>query len=530
MCNSATAGKLDLKCNSLRKLRKASVEFVRAACPDALQISKAAEQRKAQKEELRSQRKRRLEADRKLKETCQLRSGRLGQLMLAAANDEQALPALKRLRVPDGPAQVTAPMLLEDAQHQGDESRRFNVPHRCYTCKCMYTMVHHFYSDLCPSCAALNFAKRHLHVDMTGRVCLVTGARVKIGFHVALKLLRMGARVIATTRFPSNALKLFQKEHDSQNWLPRLQVIGLDFRYVEAVQQFCSWMLEKEPHLDVVINNAAQTIRRPAAYYTHLLQAEVVRTAPSSIQDGASPEAEASSAALVQRPFVFRAGRPLTSAEASQVAVLPEDELEGELHFPKGVVDAQGQQLDLRTTNSWKQKLEEVSCPEMLEVLCINVVAPFLINSKLLPLLRRSPHADRYIVNVSAMEGKFNRRKTACHPHTNMAKAALNMMTRTSASDLAKNGNIFVTSVDTGWINDESPYTEAVKRAQDGFQTPLDEIDAAARVLDPIVAGVAFTSAGKAFPRIKHHQEGQGDPELGPMWGVFLKDYAPTDW
>jgi NAD(P)-dependent dehydrogenase (short-subunit alcohol dehydrogenase family) len=111
------------------------------------------------------------------------------------------------------------------------------------------------------------------------------------------------------------------------------------------------------------------------------------------------------------------------------------------------------------------------------------------------------------------MEGKFYRYKMPNHPHTNMAKAALNMMTRTSAEDLSKNYRIFMNAVDTGWINDENPLDRANKTAKTNlFQTPIDEIDAAARILDPIFTGVA---AGK---------EGE------KMSGVFLKDYYTTEW
>ena len=108
------------------------------------------------------------------------------------------------------------------------------------------------------------------------------------------------------------------------------------------------------------------------------------------------------------------------------------------------------------------------------------------------------------------MEGKFYRHKTPNHPHTNMAKAALNMMTRTSAAELAATHRIFMTAVDTGWINDENPRERAAATAAAShFQTPIDEVDAAARVLQPVFEGVA---TGK------------------PRFGVFLKDYAETEW
>ena len=130
------------------------------------------------------------------------------------------------------------------------------------------------------------------------------------------------------------------------------------------------------------------------------------------------------------------------------------------------------QQIDLRTSNSWLLKMGDVSTPELVEVFAINTLAPFLLNARLQPLLAAtatmgppsaSGPAAAFIVNVSAMEGKFYRHKTPNHPHTNMAKAALNMMTRTSAAELAASHRIFMTAVDTGWINDENPRDRAAQ-------------------------------------------------------------------
>lgn len=180
----------------------------------------------------------------------------------------------------------------------------------------------------------------------------------------------------------------------------------------------------------------------------------------------------------------------------------------------------------VRRENSWKLGLGQVSATEAAEALAINTLAPFILNSRLKPLLTPPRYHDggdagandsgigsySYVINVSAMEGKFYRKKTAAHPHTNMAKAALNMMTRTSAQEYAKSG-ILMNSVDTGWINDENPVHIAARLAAEhgthGFATPLDEVDAAARILDPVFAGVneGLTSAG-----------------------LFFKDYAPTEW
>lgn len=180
--------------------------------------------------------------------------------------------------------------------------------------------------------------------------------------------------------------------------------------------------------------------------------------------------------------------------------------------LPSNLHDVNGQQLDLRRHNSWLLKLPEVSTPELVEAMFINVVSPFIINSRLIPIMTegsaRSTRPDRYIVNVSAMEGKFYRYKTPNHPHSNMAKAALNMMTRTCGEWLVGE-RVWMNSVDTGWINDENPLEKASRTAvNNNFQTPIDEVDAAARVLDCVLAP-------------------KGEERLA---GVFIKDYREVEW
>ncbi|MEO3859343.1 SDR family NAD(P)-dependent oxidoreductase [Acrocarpospora sp. B8E8] len=344
---------------------------------------------------------------------------------------------------------------------------------RCYVCKDTYRQVHSIYHLLCPECAEENLARRHARCDLRGRRALVTGGRVKIGFQVALKMLRDGAEVLVTTRFPGDAARRFASVPDCAEWIDRLHVHGVDLLDLPAVAGLLDSAHQRFDHLDILVNNAAQTIRRPAAYYREVSSAE---------------------------------RRPLEAADRPSMDVASVAELES--LFPAGRVDETGQPLDLRERNSWSLRLHEVDPAEWLEVQLVNAFAPFLLTSRLRGLLEASPYPDRYVVQVSAMEGSFSREhKTVRHPHTNMAKASLNMLTRTSAADYAATG-IHMNSVDTGWVTDERPHPAKTAQRAAGFRPPLDVIDGAARVYDPIVQGVG----GR------------------PMSGLFLKDFRPVEW
>lgn len=393
------------------------------------------------------------------------------------------------------PAALSAPAQDEA---QGQSKNLLECPSLCYICKHPYQELHWFYHSLCPDCAAMNWEKRGQRADLQGRVALLTGGRIKIGYHVALRLLRDGATVLLTTRFPGDAVRRLSREEDFHEWRGRLQVFGLDLRDLPSVEAFAGQLLETQPHLDIIIHNAAQTVKRPLAFYQHLLDEENLKALPAGT--------ESLIAGTLNRH----------AASANGVALLEQHprypgEMAMEEYFPRGYLDADGQQVDTRPENSWRQRLHEVSTVEMLEVNLVNAVAPFVLNARLKPLLLRAPQARRFIINVSAMEGQFARKsKTWFHPHTNMAKAALNMMTRTSAADLACDG-IYMNSVDTGWITDENPYQRAANiREKHEFYTPLDIVDGAARIYDPIAQGVS------------QPQE--------PLHGHFLKDYAPYPW
>ncbi|MEV8097533.1 SDR family oxidoreductase [Kitasatospora sp. NPDC085879] len=370
--------------------------------------------------------------------------------------------------------------------------------HHCYICKSSYRQLDGFYHRLCPDCAADNTARRRLSTDLRGRRVLLTGGRVKIGFQLALMMLRDGADLTVTSRFPGDTVRRFRAVRDSAEWWDRFRVVGIDLRDPRQVLGLCERLHAEGQPLDILVNNAAQTIRRPPEAYALLTAGE----------QAALPE----SARILHAPG-FRPMPALTPA-------WPTAELEsaptGRASVADGLLpaalppraDEAGLLPDTREHNSWSAKLGSLDPAELLEVQLVNAVAPALLCDRLLPLLLASPHPNRYIVNVTAVEGRFAvRNKTPDHPHTNMAKAALNMLTRTSAAELAKQG-VHLCAVDTGWITDETPAPVKARKAAAGFRTPLDIVDGAARIYDPIVRGEAGA----------------------PVSGVFLKDYREAAW
>ena len=373
----------------------------------------------------------------------------------------------------------------------------------CYVCKQDYASIHHFYDQLCPACAELNYRKRTELADLRGRVALLTGGRVKIGYQAGLKLLRAGARLIVTTRFPRDSAVRYAQEPDFEGWKDRLEIFGLDLRHTPSVDAFCRDLLATRDRLDFVVNNACQTVRRPPSFYEHMMARET-----ASLADMPEP-ARALLGAYEGLRGAHAAG--LThAAEMTQVALLPDDRRTAEDLFPAGRLDQDLQQVDLRDRNSWRLLMADVPAVELLEVHLVNAIAPFILNARLKPLMLRTPGRDKHIVNVSAVEGQFYRKfKTTRHPHTNMAKAALNMMTRTSAADYEADG-IHMNSVDTGWVTDEDPAEIAARKmAEHRFHPPLDIVDGAARIVDPIISGIKTGTH---------------------VWGQFLKDYRTVPW
>ena len=436
---------------------------------------------------------------------------------------EQDKRALEQtaLRVQRRAAVYTPRWIAPTEADKPDVRPELNQELCCYVCKQPFVTLHRYYDSLCESCGDFNYAKRTQTADLGGHYALVTGARVKIGFNASLKLLRAGAHVIVTTRFPVDAADRYAHEPDFPAFADRLQIHGLDLRHTPSVEIFSRFLLERLPRLDYILNNACQTVRRPPGFFQHLIarEQEAFTGLPDTFRRVLGHHHELTQA--VQGDPGHRAQQLLTaahptpgdgllhSAALSQRQYLDEDFQESAGLFPIGHYDEDRQQVDLRQTNSWRLRMHEVATAELLEVQLINAIAPYILNARLKPLMLRTPGQHKHIVNVSAMEGQFYRAtKTDKHPHTNMAKAALNMMTRTSAVDFVKDG-IHMNAVDTGWITDEDPAVHAARKAEFGFAPPLDIIDGAARIVDPIFEGQRTGTQ---------------------VWGQFLKDYKPAPW
>ncbi|MFF0425070.1 SDR family NAD(P)-dependent oxidoreductase [Streptomyces sp. NPDC004520] len=386
-------------------------------------------------------------------------------------------------------------------------------PRSCYVCKTRYVEVDYFYHQLCQPCAALNRAKRDASADLSGKRALLTGGRAKIGMYIALRLLRDGAHTTITTRFPKDAIRRFKAMEDSADWMHRLEVVGIDLRDPAQAVALADQMTEAGP-LDILINNATQTVRRLPSAYAALVEGE---NAPlpagelpahhviGAFNSGAVGE-------LVGSSELPAGVRDLEAQQVADLALVAGNATIAK-HLDGTAIDAGGLVPDVVETNTWVQSIEQISPVELLETQLCNYTAPFILISKLRPAMaeaaKKAASGRAYVVNVSAMEGVFSRGyKGAGHPNTNAAKAAMNMVTRTSGQEMFETDGILMTSVDTGWITDERPHFDKLRLAEAGFHAPLDLVDGAARVYDPVVRGEAGED----------------------LYGCFLKDYAPANW
>lgn len=383
----------------------------------------------------------------------------------------------------------------------------------CYICKQKITQREF---NMCEVCKNNNFVKRSIKANLNDKVSIVTGGRVKIGFETAIRLLECGSKVIVTTRFPADALTRYKLHPEYKSFYKNLTIYAIDLRYMADINKFVEYVYTNFNRLDILIHNAAQTLRRPKEFFKHLLSNEL-----GIANHYLDEHVDSLNCKQLTKSYTrFLIADQTTNLSINQMIVLNDRPLkfmkkvfnaltdsDDPTLFPVGQYDSNHEQIDLRKENTWVKKLGEIDITECAELLSINTLAPFHMNQQFKTLMSKS--SGSYIVNVSSMEGVFNMTsKTSNHPHTNMAKCALNMMTRTSACTYAKD-KIYMVSVDTGWVTNEYPIANDCHDKKHKIRVPLDNLDGACRILDPVF---------KYFNGEK------------PIYGVFLKDYVESNW
>ena len=418
---------------------------------------------------------------------------------------------------------------LEQIKKNKEIEEKFKNFSKCYICKEKFTLdnIHKFYGNLCTKCGEHNYSYRTLQLDLSGRIAIVTGGRVKIGYYISTKLLSYGCKVIITTRFPKDSLLKYQQDPDYEKWKDNLIIYPIDFRIFESTIKFINYIKENFTHIDILINNAAQTLRRTSSYYNYLLPIEtkevnkendkiIVKEDYVSIQNS-NPKI------LDNKPEILNSLIPSENRKNSDFQeILPLSVITSQIKIMEEkyqpsvtMMGSDGQPYDFAGgKNSWNFEFDEIPFQEFTEVQIINAWTPYYLCVKLKPLMEKSPFQDKYIVNVTAVEGMFNHYKRTTHVHTNMAKAALNMFTRTCGKYL-KNIGIYMTCVDTGWVNYMDEMTKLIdENEKELFENkftniPLDELDGAMRVLQPIIEGI----------KNKNY-----------LYGILLKNYTTSVW
>ena len=364
------------------------------------------------------------------------------------------------------------------------ESTPIQVPRNCYCCNESYTLVHGFYGRLCPQCAEVNYQNRFRSIDLTGRNVVLTGGRVKVGYATALKLLRSHANLTVTTRFPATALSQFEAQPDYLDWKDRLTIYGLDLRSLPQVREFVDHYRSRNDSLEVLINNAAQTIKYDADYYRPLVAQEQQLLGTSQARTNVIP----GSVQVLDEPH----------SSGSKALIAEVQESSSALEWASNRF---GQPVDHRSKTSWNSTLEEVDLVELLEVNLINQISPYVLIQELTPLFKASEFEKKFIVNVTSSEGQFSYgNKSIFHPHTNMTKASLNMLTRTSAREYVEHG-VFMNAVDVGWVSTGANEELRQRQFAEGYIPPLDPVDAASRIMVPIIDELVESTGivGKLF-------------------------------
>ncbi|OIW26594.1 NAD(P)-binding protein, partial [Coniochaeta ligniaria NRRL 30616] len=387
---------------------------------------------------------------------------------------------------------------------------------RCYICRLAVHVPHKTCKAMCIPCGDFNTAGSELsmpgNLDLSGKTALVTGARVNLGYHVALRLLRCGARVIVSSRYPRDAVSRYEAESDSSAWIDRLRIVGADFRSArdafDLVSHVRSIISAWGGRLDILINNAAQTLT------------DSVKTEGQAVHRENILKDKVSMTPLLQHQYSarVRGGVQATIEGAEDTADL------NERSNPNGGGAAPGSSKDmvpLEDKSSWVQSLSEIPYEDVISAHSVNTFVPLILIRELLPLMgdiTASPPSSQdnpnrpagYVINVSSREGIFessrsNPHKAGRHVHTNMSKAALNMITETEAGPAWGRRRVVINTVNPGYMS-AAPEME---EAYDGVR-PIGWEDGAGRVLWPVAIG----------------EGGQGTRGGGVVWGRFLKHYG----
>ena len=418
---------------------------------------------------------------------------------------------------------------LDQDNKKKEIEEKFKNFSKCYICKEKFSLdnIHKFYGNLCTKCGEHNYSYRTIKLDLSGRIAIVTGGRVKIGYYISTKLLSYGCKVIITTRFPKDSLFKYQQDPNYEKWKDNLIIYPIDFRIFESTIKFINYIKENFTHIDILINNAAQTLRRSSSYYNYLLPIEATELNKENdkkiIKDDYISIQYSNPKIITNKQEILNSLIPLENAKnidfqetlplsviTSQIKIMEEKDQPSVT-----MMGSDGQPYDFTGgKNSWNFEFDEIPFQEFTEVQIINAWTPYYLCSKLKPLMEKSPFKDKYIVNVTAVEGIFNHYKRTTHVHTNMAKAALNMFTRTCGKYL-KNIGIYMTCVDTGWVNYMDEMNKLIdKNEKENYENkftniPLDELDGAMRVLQPIIEGI----------KNKNY-----------LYGILLKNYTTSVW
>ncbi|ATZ50118.1 hypothetical protein BCIN_05g04990 [Botrytis cinerea B05.10] len=404
-------------------------------------------------------------------------------------------------------------------------AKRRRIEKKCYLCHLLITNPHPQYPALCKPCGSFNLASSNISLpealNLDGKTALVTGGRINLGFYTALRLLRCGARVIVSSRYPRDAAVRYLAESDSEKWVKRLRVLGADFRAANDVFHLISgikqvlrhWSVDSTPRLDILINNAAQTWtdsvkeERRAIEWENQLRLEDNNSGSLLLETNYNARIRGGVQSLNLLAFDTEQKR-LNEMSTEEAGIIGRTE---------NITSIPTMMEDSKT--SWVQSLHEIPYEDVISAHSVNTFVPLILIRELLPLMGTSrPHPvanDRlikplaHIINVSAREGVFestptNRHKNGYHVHTNLTKAALNMLTETEAAAAWRDRKVAMNSVDPGYLSAAKEVIENRKRNGGWDGCPIGWDDGAARVLWSVAVG----ESGK-----------------GAVWGRFLKDF-----